>query len=96
MFHILTFYKFGLYDFKCGFRCRIVIGTAFLAQWAVYVECLKRFIQCSVFKLVSSICVKYLYFLRIYIYSAKRLDYQCSIFVLSCAVTYDFLIKQVD
>ena len=50
----------------------------------------------SVFKLVSSICVKYLYFLRIYIYSAKRLDYQCSIFVLSCAVTYDFLIKQVD
>ena len=56
----------------------------------------QAFIQCSVFKLVSSICVKYLYFLRIYIYSAKRLDYQCSIFVLSCAVTYDFLIKQVD
>ena len=59
-------------------------------------ECFQQFLDCLVFEFISAVCVEQTDVFKASFYALKGFFYKLSRFMLPCAVSYNFPVKQVN
>ena len=67
-----------------------------MAQGTLYVKRFQQFLNCSVFELISAVCVEQTDLFKASFYALKSRFYKFCRFMFSCTVAYDFPIIEVN